>query len=219
MIKGIIYDMDDLMINSYPLHMNAFQVLLKQYGHSIYEIPSDIRTSFIGMRIIDIAENIIKNLKLNVKVNDFYKKRTEIFLKLVKKELKLMDGLMYSLKLFKKNNYRIGLASSGTKEYIDIVLNKFNLHSYFDVIISGDDVKKGKPDPEVYLVAVKKLGLNPRECVALEDATTGIESAKNAGCKCIAVVNKLTPPQDLSKADIVLNSLKELKIEMVRKLV
>ena len=128
-----------------------------------------------------------------------------------------MPDLLQSLKLFKKNKFKIALASSGTKKYINVVLAKFKIADYFDVIVSGDDIKRGKPDPEIFSVAVKKLGLKPEETLVLEDATNGIEAAKSAGCKCIAVINKMTPPQNYSKADLVINSLEEIDMGLVKK--
>jgi len=106
---------------------------------------------------------------------------------------------------------RIGLASSGTEEYIGIVLDKFKIRRYFNVIVSGDDVKVGKPNPRIYTLAAEKLGIAPGRCIVLEDAKNGVEAAKAAGCKCIGVIDLNELPQDLSKADIVLNSLMEVE--------
>lgn len=214
MIKGVIYDMDGLMVNSEPLHAEAWDILLKTYGHKFSDLKN-LRPSFIGMRIVDIAKEIIKHLNLEVELNIFYRKRIEIFLKLVRERLQIMPGLLESLTLFKKNNFTIALASSGTKEYIDLVLDKFRIRNYFDVIVSGDDVKIGKPHPETYLLTCKKLKLKSEECLVLEDATKGVESAKEAGCKCIGIINR-NVNQDYSKADTVLSSLKELNLDVIR---
>ena len=92
-------------------------------------------------------------------------------------------------------------------------MEKFKVADYFDVIVSGDDVKRGKPDPETYLIAVKKLGIRPSQAVVLEDATNGIAAAKAAGCFCIAIKNPYTPKQDLSRADLALDSLADLSLK------
>ena len=105
------------------------------------------------------------------------------------------------------------MASSGTKEFINIVLDKFKIRDYFRVIVSGDEVSVGKPAPETFLIAAEKLGLSPQQCIVLEDATNGIESAKAAGCKCIAIPYKKGLKQDLSKADLILDSLNEVNEE------
>jgi HAD superfamily hydrolase (TIGR01509 family) len=218
MIKAVIYDLDDLMVNSDPIHILAWEMLLKEFNHSFSEIPLEIRTTFIGKRIIDISKDIITALKIETDFDSFYKKRINLFLQIVRDKLEAMPGLIQSINLFKSKNLKIALASSGERRYIDLVLDKFNIRNYYDVIVSGDSVKKGKPDPETYLVACEKLGYKPEDCVVLEDAKNGIESAKSAGCKCIAIINLNTPVQDHSKADLILNSLLDVSMDKINSL-
>lgn len=216
MIKGLIYDLDDLLVDCHISHIAAFNILLKPYGKKLESISPQIRKTFVGRRVIDICEEIIKALKINVDLQKFYEKRQKIFLNSVKKYAKAMPGMKKSLNLFHKNGYKIALASSGTVEYIDLILDKFKIRHLFDVIISGDCVKIGKPNPEIYLKAAEGLGLNPKECVVLEDAENGIAAAKAAGCKCIAVKCPFTLPQNLKKADLSVGSLARVTLEMVK---
>jgi beta-phosphoglucomutase family hydrolase len=216
MIRAVIFDLDDTMVNSDPLHARAWEELLKNYGYKFSDLPQELRSNFIGMRVADIVNELIDYLQLNTNKEKFYKKRVEIFLKIVKKELQVMPGLIYSLKLMKDNNYKLAVASSGAKKYIELVLEKFDIKHYFDVIITGDDVIKGKPNPETYLIACKKLNLKPSECLVLEDATKGIRSAKAAECSCIAVKNPNIPEQSYPEADLVLESLNKLTLDVVR---
>lgn len=214
MIKAVIYDLDDLMVNSAPTHFKATDILLQKYGHKYEELPGDLKTDFIGKRVIDVLKDIVEYFKISADFNELYAERMQIFLALVRNELEPMPGLFKSLKLF-KNKYKIALASSGMRKYIEFVLEKFGIVDYFDAVISGDDVKIGKPSPETYIVACKKLGLKPDECVVFEDAAVGVASAKSAGCKCIAIKNPYTPPQDLSRADVILDSLDDITLKMV----
>ncbi|MDD2807708.1 MAG: HAD family phosphatase [Patescibacteria group bacterium] len=215
---GIIYDLDDLMVDSHPLHEKANELLFNEYGHSFEELPVAMRTKFVGRRIIDIFVEVVEYFKLEIDIEFLYQKRNEIFLAMVKKDLKAMPGLHKSLEIFNKHKFKIALASSGTKTYIDVVLDKFRIRKYFDVIISGDDVKEGKPNPEVYIMTAKKLSIAPDNCVVLEDAKAGVDSAKSAGCKCIAIQSPSTPPQDLRKADLYLNSLINLTPKIIENL-
>jgi len=217
MIKAIIYDLDDTMVNSDPLHARAWEELLKEYGHKFSDLPEKMRSNFIGMRVVDIVKELAAYLKLDTNPKDLYKKRIDIFLRIVEKELQVMPGLLSSLKLFKENNYKLAVASSGAKKYIELVLEKFDIKHYFDVVITGDDVKVGKPNPETYLVACEKLKLLPSECLVLEDATKGIQSAKAAGCSCIAVENPNIPAQVYPDADVVIHSLSELTLQVINK--
>lgn len=216
MIKAAIYDLDDTMVNSLPLHLAANDALLAEYGHKVADIPPDLKASFLGRRIKDILKKTIEVFKIDVDLDAFYKKREKIFLKIAEEKLEALPGLIESLDSFQKNGFRIALATSANKDYLDLVLNKFNVGKYFKVIVSGDDVKIGKPDPETYQAAAEKLKLKPEECLVLEDATAGIASAITAGCRCIAIKNNYTPPQDLSKADLVVNSLLEIDLKIIK---
>lgn len=218
MIKAVIYDLDDLMVNSILIHVKADDVLLKRFGHKTSDLPPDLNSHFVGMRVIDILKKIIEVFKLDVDLSVLYKNREKIFLELAQKELELMPGLVASLDFFQKNGFKIAMSTSANKDYLNLVLNKFKLKKYFEAIVTGDDVKSGKPDPEIYLATARKLGLKPADCLVLEDATAGIASAKAAGCKCIAIINNYTPPQDLSKADLVLNSLFDINLKIVNSL-
>ncbi|NOX71287.1 MAG: HAD family phosphatase [Candidatus Micrarchaeota archaeon] len=217
-MKGIIYDMDDLLVDSDPLHKEAWKKLLAEYRKDYSDLPEDVIAGFLGMRVIDGARKIHSFFSIQEDFDMFYQKRMGIFLDIAKEKLKLMPGAKESLGLFRRSGFKIALATSGTNEYIDIVLDKFRLREYFDAIVSGDDVKKGKPNPEPYLVTAKRLGMKPDECLVLEDSEKGIESAKAAGCRCIAIPSPNTLPQDRSRADMVVRSLNEITLEMVKKI-
>jgi len=218
MLKAVIYDLDDTMVNSNPLHARAWEGLLKAYGYTFTDIPKHMRSGFIGMRLIDVAKEVTEYLKLDINSDELYRKRIEAFLLLVEKELELMPGLLESLELFKKHHYKLAIASSGAKKYVELVLHKFHMKDYFDSVITGDDVTKGKPNPEAYLVTAKKLGIPPSECLVLEDATKGIQAAKAAGCLCIAIRNPNVPPQTYHDADAVVNSLHEINLDIIERL-
>ena len=213
MIKAVIYDLDDLMVNSNPLHFEASSQVFEKYKVDLGKLPSSVRSGFIGMRVKDILKEIVRYFNLKIDFEKLHQERSELLLKLVREKLKMMPGLVNSLKRIKGGGLKIALASSGAWWYINLVLEKFKVADYFDVIVSGDDVKRGKPDPETYLIAVKKLGIRPSQAVVLEDATNGIAAAKAAGCFCIAIKNPYTPKQDLSRADLALDSLADLSLK------
>ncbi len=218
MIKAVIYDLDDLMVNSIGLHKKAWNVLFAAYGVNVADIPAELESKFVGMRVSDILEKIVAYFKVKADLNELYQNRQEIFLKLVESDLEAMPGLIESLEFCRTNRLKTALATSATKKYYNLVLDKFAIRNYFDAIVCGDDVKKGKPDPETYLVACQKLGLAPADCLVLEDAANGITSAKAAGCKCVAVRNSCTPPQDLGQADVIIDSLNGLNSEIINSL-
>ncbi len=218
MIKAAIYDLDDLMINSEPLHQESWRVLVERHGGDFDLFTEEIHSSFIGKRISEIVPRMIEIFSLEMSYDQAWKERHQILYELVEQGLELMPGLKKSLKFFRKKGLKVAIASSGTSHWIETILGKFKLHKYFDEIVSSDHVKNGKPHPEPYLLAAKRLGLKPKECVVLEDATNGILSAKAAGCFCIAVKNSNTPPQNLCQADIILDSLKQVDLTVFSRL-
>lgn len=215
MIKAIIYDMDDLMVNSDGLHDEATLLTLRQAGYDLPVMPEDIRRDSLGRRVIDVLQTMIERFHWPTTAEELDRQRQPVFLNLVRQKLEAMPGLRESLKLFKDAGYKIALASSGVREYIEIVLDKFKVREYFDVIVAGDEVANGKPDPEIYTKAVTKLELKPEECLVLEDADNGIQAAKAAGCKVIAIKNPYTAPQTHTGADLVLDSLNDITLEIV----
>jgi HAD superfamily hydrolase (TIGR01509 family) len=122
-------------------------------------------------------------------------------------ELQAMPGLHSSLAFFERKGFRIGLATSGSREQVELVFDRFGIGKYFDAVLTKDDIKHGKPHPEIYLNISALLELEPVQCVVLEDARSGVEAGNAAGCYTIAIINKSNPPQDLSMADAVFDSL------------
>ena len=115
----------------------------------------------------------------------------------------------------KKNGLAIGLASNNDKRSIDYMLNRFGIGSFFSAIVCAEDVVAGKPNPDIYLKAVKRLRLLPKECVAIEDTFIGVESVKAAGLKCIAFPNQFAKSGSFAKADLVVESLGELSAKRI----
>jgi beta-phosphoglucomutase-like phosphatase (HAD superfamily) len=99
------------------------------------------------------------------------------------------------------------LATSGERRYVEAVKRELNLDGVFDAVAVAEDVARGKPAPDVYLLAAERLGLPPAQCLVLEDAPNGVAAAKAAGMKCVAVPNEMTRSLDLSTADAMLPSL------------
>ena len=107
----------------------------------------------------------------------------------------------------------MAVASSSVRTDIEVILQSLGLLDEFEVIISGDQVKEGKPHPEIFLGAARLLGIEPAHCLALEDTTYGVAAAKAAGMYCIAVPNRFTANQDFDQADLVLDSLAQFELD------
>jgi len=112
----------------------------------------------------------------------------------------------------------LALTTSGGPNSTEKILKKTGLDKIFSVVITNADYVKKKPNPEPYLTTAKKLGLEPSECVVIEDTPVGVESAKAAGMKCIALPNEFTKKQDFSKADLIVDSADKITIKMLNSL-
>lgn len=218
MIKVIIYDLDDTLVNSDPIHTHAWNETLKPFGYSLKDLSPQVRASFTGRRVIDITKLIIEYLKLKVDPQQLCERKSNNYIKLANQELELLPGVTESLQLLYPS-YPLAIGTSGTNGYVNLILDKFQLHRYFKTIISGEDVSQGKPHPETYLLAAQKLGVDATQCLVFEDSAMGIQAAKSAGCICVAIKNPNTFLQDLNQADLVLSSLHEVTDEVIKSFV
>gem|GEM_PF-171182 len=205
-IKGIIFDLDGVLIDTEFYQSKAWMDALKNYSLSLSE--RDL-LSYKGKSAEVIENELKKKYRLNIKKGELVKKRNECILKIYKKEkIKLMPYAKETLAFFSRHK-KMALASTGCKDEVLLKLKKTGLYHYFSAILSRDDVKRGKPFPDIYSLAVKKLKLKPKNCLAFEDTQYGVESAKSAGLFCFAIPNEYSLKQDFSKADKIFKSLKE----------
>jgi beta-phosphoglucomutase family hydrolase len=210
-MKAVIFDLDETLVDNAQNHLSASLTIMKKYG-----IVFDGNIGpFVGKRISDFLKEMMKRNKVNKKYfKDIFKQRQGVFLDLVARECNPMPGMKYILDLTKEEGYKMAVASSGSLDYINLCLEKLGIENYFDVVVSGEDLEFGKPHPQTFLVAAQKLGVEPKNCVVLEDANAGVRAAKAAGMKVIAIHymnNNRT--QDLRMADFEVFSLKEIQRE------
>jgi beta-phosphoglucomutase-like phosphatase (HAD superfamily) len=121
-------------------------------------------------------------------------------------------------KAMQRNDFHLAIATSGTLEKSRAVLESAKIPYKKMVYINGNDVKNKKPDPELFLLAAERMGIKPENCVVLEDAPNGVQAAKAAGAKCIAVINSTTA-DNLKEADFICDSLEQINLDMIVKLI
>jgi len=209
-VKGILFDCDGVLLDSELLFAKSVMQFLGKYG-----IDADLRdiyglTGQINEKICsDLKEKYLKNTEVSVdeidrQLEEFYELNYKV------ENYKPFPGLKYFLE------YCIGLklclvvVSSSERDYLDSVMNQLGISKYFSLIVSGDDVVHGKPDPEIYEKAVRATGIDKENLIVIEDSKNGIQAAKNAGLYTVGFTASLIQ-QDVSQADIVKGSYEELE--------
>ena len=209
-MKYIIFDMDGVLIDSMPKHITAWKKALLKYNIKVNDLELALNEGANQKLFLD---KILK--KYNIKKS--FEERKEI----INEKKKIF--LKYKIKLFpvkkilnylKKNNIKLAVGTGGSKESVEKNLNE--IKHYFEFIVNGDEIKKGKPNKETYSKIVKQFKANKKEVIVIENAPLGITSAKNAGLKCYAIETSL-PKKYLKDADKIFNNHKEL-FEFLKKL-
>jgi beta-phosphoglucomutase family hydrolase len=206
--QAVLWDMDGVLVDSGELHYQAWYQTLNEF--SIPFNRGKFRQTF-GMnnaRILTILLGKPPEEDYLEMVSDRKEKR---FRDLIPGNLQLLPGVLKWLKRLQDRGVLQAVASSAPQENIEAIVDELGIRRYFSVTISAADMP-GKPDPAVFLEAAKQLGVQPGQCVVVEDAMAGITAAKRAGMKCLAV-STTHPRAKLVDADEVVDSLEELSLE------
>ena len=157
MMKAVIYDVDGTMVDSEPAHVASWDTVLQLYNYSLKDLSVEFRSTMAGKKPIAIAQGMVEELHLSITPEAMLKNKTDIFMNAIKTALKEMPGVIDSVKRLHSDCYKLGIGTSLTKDYIASILDALNLKNYFDVIVTGDEIKNGKPHPDTYLIVAEKL--------------------------------------------------------------
>jgi len=205
MAKAVLFDMDGLLVDSETLGITVATTICEQLG---INLTNKEKQSFIGVTDEKFYRDLFRHKKVNHDVSSVLKKHFDIYEEFLRTRLKPFPGAKTLPRKLKSQGMKLAIVSGSTKKQIGIVLESLDLKEVFEVIISCDDTKSSKPDPEGYLKAAEKLRIKTKDCVVLEDAKTGIQAGKAAGMKVVGVKN--AGGQDLTEADEVVESLEGL---------
>jgi HAD superfamily hydrolase (TIGR01549 family) len=208
-LYGVIFDMDGVIIDSEPLHHKAERSLLFKYG---VNLSDEELHSFMGKDATQLLKGFIKTYQLPVEFNSFYIEHRENLEQVFRNsEIPVTDAFLW-IQALDQHKIPMGLASSTHRALIDLVLEQLNWKQYFQIIIGGDEIERGKPCPDIYLRAASKLGLRPEQCIAVEDSKNGVYSAAEAGCYVLGYINPNSGNQDLSHSHRIFNDFESLDI-------
>lgn len=205
--------MDGLMVDTESIYTDAMREMARMRDK---EFTLEMKRELMGRAGIESMEIFKQRLNLQESPEDLLEERGRVFGRLLStSKIEPMPGLKELVGLLKRIGKRRAVASSSERHWIATILLRLGLEGEFEVVVSGEDVKKGKPHPEIYLLAAKRLHLPPERCLVLEDTPVGVMAAKEAGMRCIACPNQFTDGLDFHRADLVVSSLKEIDSNLI----
>ena len=210
MIKAIFWDNDGVLVDTERLFFAATQQILATVGVTL------TKELYIELILVQgkgawhlaeekgISSSSVEHLRLE---------RDALYSKLLCQECNIIDGVREVLEAL-YGQYLMGIVTSSRRDHFELIHRSSGLLKYFDFVLTASDYTKFKPNPEPYLMAVKKSGFKKKECIAIEDSERGLKSDKSAGIHCIVIPTELTRNGDFSVADKVLGSITEVLEEL-----
>ena len=213
MISTVLFDLDGLLADTEILHCRAYQAVLSGHGLSLSEEKYREHWMRQGLGVADF----LRMHGASVDLGELRRQKAIQYAALVRSSCQAMNGALELLDRL-HGQKKLGLASSSYSDAVTAVLAKLVIADRFACIVTGSDVKRVKPFPDIFLEAARRLGVQPQQCVVIEDAEKGVLAARAAGMKCIAVPSHYTAGNDFSAATVVVDSLEQVTVEMIDRL-
>lgn len=212
-----IFDMDGVLVDTYHAHLRSWLEMAASEGlqFSAEEFaPSFGRTS----REI-IAHFWGKDHDDDAWIATLDRRKEAAFRRIIENDFPAMPGAADLLNALYKEGFRLAVGSSGPPENVQLVVDKLGARDLFGAIVTGEDVKRGKPDPQVFLLAAERLGVEPTRCVVIEDAPAGVAAANAANMASVGLLSTGRTCEDLAAAGTIVRSLSEISSSMLRDLI
>lgn len=185
-IKGVIFDLDGTLIDSMWVWD---QIDIEYLSEKNLEVPKNLNDEIGHLSFNQVAVYFKERFKLKDSLDEIKQRWSDMAYYHYSTDIKLKEGVVEFLKFLKESNIKIGLATSNSHDLLEVVLKNNNIYDYFDAITITDEVSVGKHEPDVYLLAAKKLNLSPSECLVFEDIVQAIKGAKKAEMKVVGVAD------------------------------
>lgn len=215
MLKGVIFDMDGVLVNSEPLHYKAYNMVTEEMG---FPFPYEEYKQFIGSTNAKVLEYLESNYNITLSKGEISDRVNHKKKMLIETEgYEKIPGIPELVKELHENGLKLAVASSSPLESIIRNTKTLGIDNYFDRFVTGEDVKHPKPAPDVFLKALRELGLNNEECIIIEDSENGVRAARGAEVTCIAFANPDSGNQNLSEACYIVEGFLEVDYDFVNK--
>jgi len=212
-LKAAIFDLDGVVVDTVPIHFKAWKQMFEEYGKTF--TFDDYKQKVDGIPRNDGARAILTDISDEELTKAANLKQTYFIENLEKEEIPQFTTTINLITSLLNDDVKCAVVSSSKN--CPAILKRIGLFDKLGAVISGSDISKGKPDPQIFLMAAEKLGASPSECIAFEDAVLGVESAKNAKMHCVGI-DRYDNPERLSLADIVVSDLGEINLSGIKAL-
>jgi beta-phosphoglucomutase len=210
----VIFDMDGVLADTGSIHYESWVKMATEIG---IEFTREIFEETFGQQSPTITRKLVGPEVDENLVEKWASLKEQYYREMVREKLVPLPGVIRIIKKLKSEGFRLAVGSSGPPENVELLLSQMKIKSLFDVIITAVDVKKGKPEPEVFLNVAKKLNINPHNCIVIEDAPVGLEAAKSAGMISIALTTTHNKTE-LIGAHLTIKDLTEISIKDIKNL-
>ena len=215
-MEAVIFDMDGVLIDSEPLHFEVDQMVLRKLN--IHEGKHYLER-FVGYTNPAMWQIIKEEFSIEITIEELIDLQMTMKLSyLEQSNFEAIEGINELLEELQSFKVPIAIASSSPRIFIEAVIKKIHIVQYFHDWISGEEVPKSKPEPDVFLKVAELLNVNPERCIVIEDSKSGTIAAKSAGMKCIGYKNVNSGNQDLSKSDLVVDRISEISYKRIKEL-
>jgi len=204
----VIFDMDGVLADTGSIHFESWVKMAEEIG---LEFTRDMFEQTFGQQSPTITRKLVGPEVDNSLVEKWANLKEQYYRKMVKDKLTPLPGVIRIINDLKSEGFKLAVGSSGPTENVDLLLTKLKIKDYFDTIITAAEVKKGKPEPDVFLIVTTILNITPKNCIVIEDSSVGIEAAKRAEMIPIALTTTHKKEEFLG-AHLILRDLTELSI-------
>jgi beta-phosphoglucomutase len=204
--RAVIFDVDGVLVDSYDAHMRSWLLMGREHGLTITE---EQFASTFGQTSREIIARFWGSDLSREDAEALDARKEAIYRDLIRERFPAMDGSVELIDALADAGFRLAVGSSGPPENVELTLDCLGRASRFSAIVTGRDVTRGKPDPQVFQIAAERIGVPPARCIVVEDAPVGITAARAAGMSSVALVGTVAADR-LGEADLVVRSLREL---------
>jgi len=206
--------MDGVLADTGPIHFDSWVKMATEIG---MDFTRDMFEQTFGQQSNTITRKLVGPEVEKSLVEYWANLKEQYYREMVKDKLTPLPGVIKIIKELKSEDFKLAIGSSGPPENVDLLLDHLKIKAYFDVIITAAEVEKGKPEPDVFLIAAKILNINPKNCLVIEDAPVGIEAANRAGMISLALTTTHNK-EELDGAKLIINDFTEIELSDIKSL-